>query len=142
MSLISRCILIVSAAICGGFFAISGAGISWAMEPEQFSIGTDIFWFFCGVALTVPLWVPAVFPSRYPRGLKVCRRVCALLLLFPTWLFGAIVVHNVSRAFAGLGVTPIALAQGVVLTLCCVVCLFVLLLPEFRRNERASTVSS
>ena len=139
MSLISRCILIVSAAICGGFFAISGAGVSWAMEPEQYSTGTVIFWFFGGVALTVPQWVPAVFPSRYPRGLKMCRRVCALLLLFPTWLFGTIVVHNVSRSFAGLGATPIALAQGVVLTLSCIVCLFVLLLPEFRRNANLPT---
>ena len=139
MSLISRCILIVSAAICGGFFSISGAGVSLAMEPEQYSTGTVIFWFFGGVALTVPLWVPAVFPSRYPRGLKVCRRVCALLLLFPTWLFGTIVVHNVSRAFAGLGATPIALAQAAVLTLSCIVCLYVLLLPEFRRNAKLPT---
>ena len=109
------------------------------MEPEQYSNGTVIFWFFGGVALTVPQWVPAVFPSRYPRGLKMCRRVCALLLLFPTWLFGTIVVHNVSRSFAGLGATPIALAQGVVLTLSCIVCLFVLLLPEFRRNAKLPT---
>ncbi|MNR00123.1 hypothetical protein D3C85_1158840 [compost metagenome] len=139
MSLLSRCILIVSAAICGGFFAFFGAGASRAIEPEQYSTGTVAFWFFAGVALTAPLWVPAVFPSRYPHSLKVCRRVCAFLLLFPTWLFGSIVAHNISRALTGLGATPIALAQGAALTLCCVVCLFVLLLPEFRRNANLTT---
>ena len=132
---ISRFFLLVTAAICGGFFTLSGAGVSRAMEPEQFTAGTILFWFLGWVALTIPLWLPALFPSRHTHSFKICRRICALLLLYPTWLFGTIVTHNVSRAFAGLGATPVALAQGLILTLCCLACLFVLLLPDIRRNE-------
>jgi len=134
MSPLSRAVLLISAVLCGGFFALSGAGVSWAAEPDQFSNSTLVFWFIAGAALAVPLWLPAVFPSRYPRGFKVCRRVCAALLLVPTWLFGSIVVHNVGRALSGFGLTPVALAQGSVLTGCCLVCLLVLLWPEFRRH--------
>lgn len=134
MSLLARGILLISAALCGGFFALSGAGLSWALEPEQYSARTLMSWLLAGVVLAVPLWVPAVFPSRHARGLTICRRVCVVLLLFPTWLFGSIVVHNLGRALSGMGMTPVALVQGSVLTFCCLVSLCVLLLPEFRRH--------
>ena len=139
MSLPSRAILLISAALCGGFFALSGAGFSRAVEPDQYSTSTLVFWFIAGAALAIPLWLPAVFPRRYARGFKVCRRACAALLIFLIWLFGSIVVHNVGRALSGFSFTPIALAQGSVLTLCCLVCLFLLLSPEFRRYPDRAT---
>lgn len=89
MPLLSRVVLLMSATLCGGFFALSGAGFSRAAEPEQFSNSILVFWFVAGVALAIPLWLPAIVPQRYPRFLKVCRRVCAVLLLFPTWLFAS-----------------------------------------------------
>ena len=142
MPLLSRAVLLMSATLCGGFFALSGAGFSRAAEPEQLSNSILVFWFVAGVALAIPLWLPAIVPPRYPRFLKVCRRVCAVLLLFPTWLFGTIVGNNVGRILSGFSFTPIALAQGLVLTGCCLVCLFVLLWPEFRRHaERPPKVS-
>lgn len=54
MPLLSRAVLLVSAALCGGFFALSGAGFSWAAEPDQFSNGTLVFWFAAGLALATP----------------------------------------------------------------------------------------
>lgn len=139
MSLLSRAILLISAALCGGFFALSGAGFSSAVEPDQFSNNTLVFWFAAGVALAIPLWLPAVVPERYPRFFKVCRRACAVFLLYPTWLFGGIVVNNVVRILSGFSFSPIALAQGSVLTGCCLVCLFVLLWPEYRRHADQTT---
>lgn len=112
MPLLSRAFLLISAALCGGFFALSGAGFSLAAEPDQFSKSALVFWFVAGMALAIPLWLPAVVPARYPRFFKACRRACAILLLFPTWLFGSIVVNNVGRILSGFGFTPIALAQG------------------------------
>lgn len=116
MPLLSRAVLLISAALCGGFFALSGAGFSWATEPDQFSNSTIVFWFFAGAALAIPLWLPAMFPARYPRGLKLCRRICAVLLLYLIWLFGSIVANNVGRILSGSSFTPIALAQGLVLS--------------------------
>lgn len=139
MPLYSRAVLLVSAVLCGGFFALSGAGFSWAVEPDQFSNSTFVFWFVAGVALAIPLWLPAVVPARYPRVFKTCRRACAAFLLFPTWLFSSIVVNNVGRILSGFSFTPIALAQGSILTGCCLVSLFVLLWPEFRRNADQTT---
>jgi hypothetical protein len=139
MPLISRAVLLISAALCGGFFALSSAGFSWAAEPDQFSNSTLVFWFVAGMALAIPLWLPAVVPACYPRFLKVCRRTCAVLLLYPTWLFGTIVDSNVGRILSGFSFTPIALAQGSILTGCCLVCLFVLLWPEFRRHVDRTT---
>jgi hypothetical protein len=139
MPLLSRAVLLISAALCGGFFALSGAGFSLAAEPDQFSNSTLVFWFVVGMALAIPLWIPAVVPARYPRFLRVCRRTCAVLLLFPTWLFGTIVAGNVGRILSGFSFTPIALVQGLVLTGCCLVCLFVLLWPGFRRHDDRTT---
>jgi len=139
MPLLSRAVLLISAALCGGFFALSGAGFSWAAEPGQFSNSTLVFWFIAGAAFATPLWLPAVFPVRYPRGVKLCRRICAILLLYPIWLFGSIVANNVGRILSGFSFTPIALAQGLVLTVCCLVCLLVLLWPEFRRHADKTT---
>lgn len=139
MPLLSRAVLLISAALCGGFFALTGAGFSWAAEPDQFSNSTLVFWFAAGAALAIPLWLPAVVPARYPRFFKFCRRACAALLLYPTWLFGSIVAHNVGRIVSGFSFTPIALAQGLVLAGCCLVCLFVLLWPEVRRHADRST---
>lgn len=141
MTLLSRAILLACAVLCGGFFALSGAGVSRALEPDQFSTATVVFWAFAGVVLGLPFWLPAVFPSRYVAGLKLCRRVCAGLLLLPTWLFGSIVVHNVGRIVSGGNAAPVALAQGSVLTACCLVSLFLLLLPELRRYAPRQTQS-
>ncbi|NWG86234.1 MAG: hypothetical protein HXY26_01780 [Hydrogenophilaceae bacterium] len=139
MPFLSRLILLTSAVLCGGFFALSGAGVSWALEPDQYSTATVVFWVFAGGVLGMPFWLPAVFPSRYVAGLELCRRICAGLLLLPTWLFGSIVVHNFGRIVSGGSASPVALVQGSVLTACCLVSLFVLLLPELRRYAPRKT---
>jgi len=86
------------------------------------------------------LFLPGGCPSdRDHRSVKLCRRICAILLLYPIWLFGSIVANNVGRILSGFSFTPIALAQGLVLTVCCLVCLLVLLWPEFRRHADKTT---
>lgn len=126
-----RVILLLSAVLCGGFVALLGNSFSRAVEPEAYS-DSSAFWLLTGAVVTAPLWVSAVFPSRYPVALKVCRRVSAAIFLLPTLFFGGIVVNNVSRIISGLGATPPALLQGAVLTLACLVCLAILLWPELR----------
>ena len=134
-----RVILLLGAVFCGGFVALLGGGFSRAVEPESYSAGTSVFWFFAGAVVAAPLWVPAVFPSRYPVALKVCRRVSAVALLVPTLLFGSIVVHNISRSLSGLGATSSALVQGAVLTVACLVCMVILLWPELRTYAKRAT---
>ena len=135
----SRIVLLFGAILGGGFVAFLGGSFSRAVEPESYSTGTSAFWFLAGIVVAAPLWVPAVCPSRYPVALKACRRVGAAALLLPTWLFGSIVVHNISRAVSGLGATPSALIQGTVLTSVCLVCLVVLLWPEIRTCSKRAT---
>lgn len=134
-----RVILLVGAVLCGGFVALFGGGFSRAVEPENYSEVSSVFWLLAGAVVAAPLWVPAVFPSRYPVALKVCRQVSAAILLLPTLLFGSIVVHNINRSVSGLGATPSALIQGAVLTVACLVCLVVLLWPELRTYAKRTT---
>lgn len=133
-----RVILLVGAVLCGGFVALLGSSFSRAVEPETYS-ESSVFWLLAGAVVAAPLWVSAVFPSRYPAALKVCRRVSAAILLLPTLLFGGIVVNNISRSISGLGATPPALLQGAVLTIACLVCLAILLWPELRAYAKRAT---
>jgi hypothetical protein len=135
----ARIMLLFVAALCAAFVAALGSGFSRAVEPDEYSAGTSVFWFVLAVVFAVPIWVPALIPERYPRALKVCRRLGAAALLLPTYLFGSIVVHNVSRSLSGLGATPSALAQGVVLTIACAACLLVLLWPDLRAYAKRAT---
>lgn len=135
----ARIVLLVAAAVCGAFVALLGGGFSSAVEPESYTISTSVFWFFAGVIFTAPLWVPALVPKRYPVTLKVCRWVGAAALLFPTYMFGSIVVHNISRSMSGLGATPSALAQGAGLAVVCLACLLILLWPELSTRAKRAT---
>jgi hypothetical protein len=134
-----RFILLLCAALCGGFVALLGGGFSRAVEPESYSNGTSAFWLLAGAVVAAPLWVPAVFPSRYPIAFKFCRWVSAATLLLPTLLFGSIVVHNIRRSVSGLGATSSALVVGAVLTVACLGCMVVLLWPELRSQKQRAT---
>ena len=135
----ARILLLFVAASCAAFVAVLGGGFSRAVEPEAYSVGSSAFWLVLAVVFAAPIWIPAMVPERYPRALKVCRRLGAAALLLPTYLFGSIVVHNVSRRLSGLDATPSALVQGVVLTIACVACLLVLLWPDLRLCAKRAT---
>ena len=130
MPIAARIVLLLAATLCGGFVALLGGGFSRAVEPESYATTASAFWFVAGVVVAAPLWVPALIPSRYSVALRVCRWVSAAALLLPIYVFGGIVVHNISRGISGLGATPSALLQGAVLTGTCICCLFILLWPE------------
>ena len=130
MNILLRLILLIGAALCGGFVVILGSGFSQAVEPQSYSAGISAFWVFAGAVVAAPLWVPAIIPSHFPNALKNSRRVSAAMLLFPTFSFGSIVWHNISRSFSGLGATPSALFQGLLLTTVCLAGLVILLWPE------------
>ena len=130
MQILFRFILLLGAAICGGFVVFLGSDFSQAVEPQSYSAGISAFWFLAGAVVAAPLWVPAIIPSYFPNALKNSRRVCAGLLLFPTFLFGSIVWHNISRSFSVLGAIPSALFQGLLLTTACFAGLVILLWPE------------
>jgi hypothetical protein len=130
MHILFRFILLLCAVICGGFVALLGGGFSQAVEPQSYSAGTSAFWFLAGAVVAAPLWVPAIIPAHFPNALKNSRWVSAALLLFPTFLFGSIVWHNISRSFSGFGAIPSALFQGLLLTSACLAGLVILLWPE------------
>lgn len=134
MSLLSRIILLMCAALCGGFLALSGVSMSYALEPEDHSSGVSFFWLATGALIAAPFWMPALIPSRYPFALQVGRWIGAVFLLFPTMLFGSIVWHNISRSVSGLGATPSAFMLGTVLTAASVLCIAVLVWPDLRKK--------
>jgi len=134
----TRIILLAGAALCGGFIVLLGAGFSRTAEPQEYTSTTTVFWLVAGAVFAAPLWVPAAIPARFPTALKVCRRISAAALLFPTWLFGGIVLHNISRAISGLGATPSALLEGLVLTSVCVLCVFLLVRPDLHHAKRTT----
>ena len=135
----ARILLLFVAALCAAFIAVLGGGFSRAVEPEAYSTGTSAFWIVSAAALPAPLWVPALIPDRNPRVLNACRRLGAAALLLPTFMFSSIVVHNISRSVSGLGATPTALVQGIVLAIACVACLLVLLWPDLGTHAKRAT---
>lgn len=132
MPLLVRLSLFMFAAICGAFVTLSGVSLSYGLEPYHFSFRTAAFWVLAGLAVALPLWLPALIPNRFSRMLKFVRWLGALTLTLPTYLFGSIVTHNISRSLNGLGATPSALAQGLVTTSACVAGLVILLWPELK----------
>lgn len=134
-----RFVLLASAALCTAFVALLGGGFSRAVEPDSYSTGTSAFWLFCGALVASPLWVPAVFPARYPRALRVCRWLSAAALLVPILMFGGIVSHNIQRSISGLGASPSALAEGVLLTATCLLCMVLLLWPKLSKLAKRAT---
>lgn len=132
----TRSVLLISALLCAGFVTFMGSSFSFGVEPERFTFMTFVRWAALGGAVSAPLWVPASIPSCYVRTLMVSRLVSAVLLLAPTYFFGGIVVHNVRRYLTGLGATPSALMQGLVLTAACVTGLVLLLWPMLPRHSK------
>ncbi|MES2825580.1 MAG: hypothetical protein V4732_18405 [Pseudomonadota bacterium] len=130
MSILLRLILLIGAALCGGFVLLLGSDFSQAVEPQSYSAGISAFWVLAGAVVAAPLWVTAIIPSHFPNALKNSRRVSAAMLLFPTFLFGSIVWHNISPSFSGLVAASSALFQGVLLTTVCLTGLIILLWPE------------
>jgi len=126
-----RVILLIGATLCWAFVAMNGFAFSDAVEPESNSF---LFWGVVGAVVASPLWVPAAIPSRHPSALMACRWLSAFFLLFPTLMFGSIVVSQVNRELSGLGASARGLTQGAVLTVTCLVCLVILLWPE--RDEQ------
>lgn len=128
----TRSVLLISALLSAGFVAFMGSSFSLGVEPERFNVMTFLRWVGLGAAVSAPLWVPASIPSRYARTLLITRFVSAAFLLVPTYFFGGIVVHNVKRSLTGLGATPSAFVQGLVVTVACVTGLVLLLWPLVR----------
>ncbi len=130
MTKAARAILLLGAALCGGFIFLLGSTTSLALEPDRLGPRTAIFWFAAGLLASLPLWLPAVVPNRFSITQKACRWVCALLLLFPTYLFGTIVSHNLSKSISILRAEPSALIQGIVLTTVCLAGIVILVWPN------------
>lgn len=138
MNLLTRSVLLIAAMLCAGFVTMVGSGFSLGVEPNRYTYMTFLYWAALGAAVAAPLWVPTLIPSRYVRTLKISRYICAVILLAPTYFFGGIVVHNIKRSLTGLGASPSALLQGVVLTSACVLGVALLLWPLLR-SHRATT---
>lgn len=127
MNPLTRSVLLLSAMLCAGFVTLMGSTFTLGVEPERYTIMTFVRWAVLGVAVAAPLWVTTIIPSRYVRTLTISRYVCAALLLAPTYFFAGIVIHNVKRSLSGLGATPSALLEGIVLTGACLTGLILLL---------------
>lgn len=136
MSVPLRLILLLAATLVCGFVAVMGSGFSNAVEPESFSTATEVFWLVAGALFSAPLWLPAVIPNRFSVALALCRRVSAALLCIPAYLFGAVIVNNVTRSFSGLSVSASALTQGVILTAVCISGVAILLWPDLKARVK------
>jgi hypothetical protein len=79
-----RTLLFICALIIGGFLFSLGSSTSLALEPGDFGISTVVFWLAAGSLVTFPFWLPAILPNKFKRFNKVCRWVCAILILVPS----------------------------------------------------------
>lgn len=130
MHVLLRFILLVVAAISGLFVAFFGSSFSHANESHSYIEGISVAWLLAGALVVTPLWIPAIIPSRFPNALQKCRRISAILLLFPTFLFGSIIVYNIIGCYNWFGALPPSLHQGIELITPCVIGLLILLWPE------------
>jgi TctA family transporter len=136
MAASSRLVLIVGAALFGGFVALLGGGFSRAVEPERYSTGMSVFWLLVGVVFSAPFWLPAMIPS------PVCRWISAILLLVPAFVFGGSTWHNVGRRLSNVDASTSVLVQVTLLTVTCLVCITALVWPEVRAYAKRTTASS
>jgi hypothetical protein len=136
MATVSRLVLLLGAALFGGFVALSGAGFSRAVEPESYSTGTSVFWFIIGALFSFPFWLPALIPSA------VCRWICATLLLFPSFLFGGSTWRNLRRALSNADFSGSVLLHMALVTVTCLICMAVLVWPEVWAYAKRSAGSS
>ena len=135
MLLTVRIFLVGAAALCGGFFASLVAGFGAAVEPGSYEETRSFTWVVLSAVLGWPFWLPAVIPNRFPRLLCALRRIGAAYAVLGVVAFGSIVSHNIVRHFSGLGATPSALLEGVVLTSVCLLCLILLLWPDLWKDK-------
>jgi len=138
MPLLSRMALLIGAALCSLFIAGIGGEFSRIVEPETYSTGTSASWLLVGALVASPMWVPTVFPMRFPWAFMACRWVSAVAVLFLGWFFFGIVLHNVERIDAGLDPTPSAMVQGAGLALVCLVSAGILVWPELGKYVKRS----
>jgi len=134
MPLLSRIALLIGAALCSLFIAGIGGEFSRIVEPETYSIGTSASWLLVGALVASPMWVPTVFPMRFPWAFMACRWVSAVAVLFLGWSFFGTLLYNIKRITSGLDATPSAMAQGAGLALVCLVCSGILVWPEVGRH--------
>jgi hypothetical protein len=139
MSMPARLILLFVAAVSGGFFALSGASVSRALDPYRFDWVSLAFWASAGLLISAPMWVPALVPNRFPRFLRIIRFFAALLLLAPTWFFSTIVAANVNRVMAGARDSVMPFVQGSALTVVCLVGIVILVWPGLRSVIKRAT---
>jgi len=139
MSKVSRILLLVSAALCGGFVGALGIGFDRAVEPDEYTWVHSVFWVVVGIVFSGPLWVPATIPAYLPRTLTAARRIGAVVLLLPIWVFASIVFHNINREYSGLGASPSAILQGLLLGGLCVLSWIVLMWPDVPRARARLT---
>jgi hypothetical protein len=130
MSNAQRVFLLLVAAFCGGHLALSGASFSYAVEPDQYSVFTGIFWFFVGAVFSSPMWFPALIPARFIRLSRIFRWTSTFLIFFHTMFFGSIVAHNVNRWLNGLEPSLSSLFAGLVATSGCLAAIALLVWPE------------
>jgi hypothetical protein len=131
VSIAARIVLISLAAILGGYVALTGASVSYGLEPYRFDRFTIAFYVAVGAVVSCPLWVAACIPNRFPRLSQVWRFLGVLLMLYPMWLFGGLVIHHIGRIGAR-GFTPSVFLQGLILSTVCLLGVALLLWPEIR----------
>jgi hypothetical protein len=136
MSLPSRVFLIFAAWLCGGFVTLQGDGFSHAVDPELYSASTLVFWLFAGALAAMPLWLPALVPARFSRFLTISRRLGAVTLLIPSWLFGSIVVLGMQRTAAEQEGFSAVFFMGAALGSICLISFVILLWPDLRPGKR------
>ncbi|MFK8401329.1 hypothetical protein M2D07_022685, partial [Pseudomonas sp. BGr12] len=132
MSNLTRVILLLLACVIGGSFALLGVTFTFAVEPQSSRIAIAA-WLAIGVAFSFPAWLPAVVPARLNRLHVSVRRVCAILLCFPAQLFASTVVNQLGRMHSHQESNPAILAEGMALTLACLLALALLLKSDVLR---------
>lgn len=130
MSTPARIALLAVSFIMTSCFSLFGAGISRGLEPTEDHALTLAFWFIVGSGFSLPLWLPAVIPSRHLKQRFLLRYLGALSIVLPMYIFGSLVIENLRILFGGRAPDLLALGLGGLLTTICLLSQAFLLKPE------------
>ena len=90
-------------------------------------------WAVSGALLGAPMWGPAVIPPRRVRLARIARRLGAVAMLLPLWLWGSVFLHQL-RGWPTFSLAAFP-TFGTVAAGLCLVSLALLLWPDLRRER-------
>ncbi len=130
MSWSSRVFLMVAALSSALSLAALGVVFSSMGSRHGDPVHGNMWLLAVGGVLSFPFWLPVIIPNGFRLLARVVRWICASIVLFPIFLSGSVVTHNLSRFPEGW---QGRVAESLLVVACFTATIVVLVWPELRR---------